>query len=142
MQPLELRRFNSPWEEKMNRSVRLFCSVAIAMAAPSIAGAQQATPFDGTYQGVSTTASSGGSACVPATPVPRPLTIRNGTAQFDAGMSGTTVFQGTVSPQGVLTMRDNLADRLDGKIDASGKATGSVHIGDRNCLLTAVWQKQ
>jgi len=126
----------------MNRSVRLFCAVAIAMAAPSIAGAQTTTAFDGTYQGVSTTASSGGSACVPSVPVPRPLTIRNGMAQFDAGMSGRTVFQGTVSPQGDLTMRDNLADRLDGKIDPSGRATGSVNIGDQNCVLTAVWQKQ
>jgi hypothetical protein len=112
------------------------------MAAPSIAGAQQTTTFDGTYQGVSTTANGGGSACVPSTPVPRPLTIRNGVAQFDAGMKGTTVFQGTVSPQGVLTMRDTLADLLDGKIDPSGRATGSVNIGDQNCVLTAVWQKQ
>jgi hypothetical protein len=126
----------------MDRSVRLFWPVAIALVAPSIAGAQQTTAFDGTYQGVSTKASSGGSACVPATPVPRPLTIRNGMARFDAGMSGTTVFQGAVSPQGDLTLRDNLADRLDGKIDANGRATGNVHIGDQNCLLTAVWQKQ
>jgi len=75
-------------------------------------------------------------------PVPRPLTIRNGVAQFDAGMKGATVFQGTVSPQGDLTMRDNLGDRLDGKIDPRGKATGKVNIGDQNCVLTGVWQKQ
>jgi len=39
-------------------------------------------------------------------------------------------------------MRDNLADRLDGNIDPSGKVTGSVNIGDQNCVISAVWQKQ
>jgi hypothetical protein len=126
----------------MNQAMWFVRVAAIAVAVPGIAGAQSTTPFDGIYQGVSTTANGGGSACAPSTPAPRPLTIRNGMAQFDAGMSGTTVFQGTVSPQGNLTMRDNLADRLDGKIDPSGKATGSVHIGDQNCVFTAVWQKQ
>jgi hypothetical protein len=122
--------------------MRLLLAVATAIALPSIAVAQSTTAFDGTYQGVSTTANSGGSACVPSTPVPRPLTIRNGAAQFDAGMSGTTVFEGTVSPQGELTMRDSLADKAIGTIDASGKATASVNIGDKNCVLTAIWQKQ
>lgn len=118
------------------------CAVVVAIAAPSLARSQTTTTFDGTYQGVLTTATSGGSACVPATPAPRPLTIQNGMARFDAGMSGTTVFQGTISPQGDLTMRDTLADRLDGKIDATGRATGRVQIGSRNCLFTGVWQKQ
>jgi hypothetical protein len=126
----------------MNRSIRVACVLSIAMTIPSIAGAQSTTAFDGIYQGVSTVANSGGSACVPSTPVPRPLTIRNGAVQFDAGMSGTTVFQGTVSPQGELTMRDTLADKAMGKIDPSGKATASVDIGDENCTITAVWQKQ
>jgi hypothetical protein len=126
----------------MNNPLRILCVVAVAVTIPSIAGAQSTTAFDGTYQGVSTTAASGGSACVPSTPVPRPLTIRNGAVQFDAGMSGTTVFEGTVSPQGELTMRDTLADKAIGNIDASGKATASVNIGDKNCVITAVWQKQ
>jgi hypothetical protein len=126
----------------MSTSFRILCVASIAMAIASNARSQSTTAFDGTYQGVSTTAASGGSACVPATPAPRPLTIRNGAARFEAGMSGATVFEGTVSPQGTLLMRDNRANRLDGKIDPSGKATGSVHIGDQNCLLTAVWQKQ
>lgn len=125
----------------MNRSI-CACAIAVAIAVPSIAAAQSSAAFDGTYQGVSTTANSGGSACVPAAPVPRPLTIQNGMARFDAGTSGTTVFQGTVSPQGDLSMRDTLTDRLDGKIDPSGRATGKVQIGDRNCVFTAVWQKQ
>jgi hypothetical protein len=62
--------------------------------------------------------------------------------EFDAGMHGTTVFHGTVSPQGDLTMRDTLADRATGKIDPNGKATASVNTGDQNCLITAVWKKQ
>jgi len=81
----------------MSKSLRVLYVASIAAAIPGIAGAQTTTAFDGTYQGVSTTAQSGGSACVPSTPVPRPLTIKNGTAQFDAGMSGRTVFEGTVS---------------------------------------------
>jgi hypothetical protein len=121
---------------------RILCVTSIAMTIPRIAGAQQAASFDGTYQGVSTTAASGGSACAPSTPVPRPLTIRNGMVEFDAGMHGTTVFHGAVSPQGDLTMRDTLADRATGKIDPTGKATASVNIGDQNCVITAVWQKQ
>jgi hypothetical protein len=125
----------------MNKPI---CAWAIgaAIAAPSLVNAQSTTAFDGTYQGVSTTAQSGGSACVPTAGVPRPLTIRNGVAQFDAGVSGATIFQGTVSPQGDLTMRDNLADRAEVKIDQTGRATASVQIGDRNCVLTSVWQKQ
>jgi hypothetical protein len=126
----------------MHKSYVLLFVASITTAISTTSWAQSTTAFDGTYQGVSTTANSGGSACVPSNPVPRPLTIRNGMARFEAGMSGATVFEGAVTPQGDLTMRDTLADRLDGKIDASGKATGSVNIGDRNCLFTAVWQKQ
>lgn len=126
----------------MNKSLCILCVASVAMAIQSSARPQSANAFDGTYQGVSTTAASGGSACVPSVPVPRPLTISNGAARFEAGMNGSTVFQGTVSAQGDLTMRDNLANRLNGKIDPSGKATGTVHIGEQNCVLTAIWQKK
>lgn len=129
-------------KKQMSRLRRPFCVIAITMAAPSIAWAQSTTAFDGTYQGVSITANSGGSACVASTPIPRPLTVQNGMARFDAGMNGTTLFQGTVSPQGILSLRDNLADRLDGNIDPRGRATGSVSLGARNCVLTATWQRQ
>jgi hypothetical protein len=70
------------------------------------------------------------------------LTIRNGVAQFDAGLQGATVFQGNVSAQGDLTMRDDLADQIIAKIEQNGKATGRVALGGANCVISAVWQKQ
>jgi hypothetical protein len=123
----------------MTYASRILCVAAMAMTVSTVAAAQAVTAFDGTYQGVSTTATSCGAP--PANPVPRPLTISNGVAQFDAGMQGTTVFQGNVTTTGDLTMRDSLADRLDGKIDPNGRITGNVNIGQNGCVLTGVWQK-
>jgi len=124
----------------MTNPSRIFCVVAIAMAVSSVASAQAVTAFDGTYQGVATIGTNCGAP--PATNVPRPLTISNGAAQFDAGMQGTTVFQGNVASTGELTMRDNLADKLEGKIDPNGRVTGNVIIGQNGCVVTGVWQKQ
>jgi hypothetical protein len=124
----------------MTNPSRIFCVVAIVMAVSSVASAQAITAFDGTYQGVSTIATSCGAP--PANPVPRPLAISNGAAQFDARMQGTTVFQGNVTCTGDLTMRDNLADKLEGKIDPNGRVTGNVIIGQNGCVVTGVWQKQ
>jgi hypothetical protein len=70
------------------------------------------------------------------------MTIGNGVGQFDAGREGTTVFQGNIDAQGNFTMRSSLAHRMDGNIDASGKATGKVDIGQKDCVVTAIWQKQ
>jgi hypothetical protein len=122
---------------------RLLCvaAAAIVIATPPIARAQSPTTFDGVYQGVSNTASGSGPNCGVFTPVPRPLTIRNGVAQFDGGLRGATGFQGSVTPQGNLTMKDNLADTVTGKVEPGGKATASIHLGESNCVLTAVWQK-
>ena len=125
----------------MNRSIWI-CAIAIVMAVPCVVDAQSATALDGVYQGVSNSATGGGPNCSVFNAVPRPLTIRNGVAQFDGGLKGATAFQGNVTPQGVLTMRDNLADRADGKIEPSGKATASIALGGGNCVLSAVWQKQ
>jgi hypothetical protein len=36
---------------------------------------------------------------------------------FEAGVQGTSVFQGNVTAQGDLTMRDNLADQIIAKIE-------------------------
>jgi len=122
---------------------KLLCTVAVALAVavPQIAQAQSPTAFDGTYQGVSNTASGSGPNCSVFTPVPRPLTIQNGVANFDAGLKGATAFQGNVTPQGAFTMKDNLVNTITGKIESGGKATASIHMGESNCVLTAVWQK-
>jgi hypothetical protein len=129
-------------EERMNKPFRLIL-VSIATVIPSVASGQTTTAFDSTYQGVSNTASAGGGPnCGSFAPVPRPLTISNGVARFEGGLKGTAIFQGNVSPQGYFTMRDNLANRIDGKVDPSGKATASITLGGANCTLSAVWQKQ
>jgi hypothetical protein len=128
----------------MTKSFRVLCIISLNVAAPSFAGAQSPTTFDGTYTGVSSTAGGGSTACNPFTPVPQPLTIRNGIAQFTGGFTdrGAVVFQGTVSAEGELTMRDSLADVLIGKIDPSGKATGSANVFGGSCFLSAVWEKR
>jgi hypothetical protein len=125
----------------MNKPLH-FILISVAMVIPSIASAQTATAFDGTYQGVSDTAAGGGPNCGSFAATPRPLIIRNGVAQFDGGLRGATVFEGNVSAQGDLTMRDNLADQINGKVDPSGKATARIALGGGNCVVTAVWQKQ
>ena len=90
----------------MKTSFRMIYAISIAMMVPGIAGAQSTTAFDGTYAGVS---NSGRGNCSPFVPVPRPLTVKNGVAQFEGGfVSGPTVaFSGSVSPQGDLKMQDN-----------------------------------
>jgi hypothetical protein len=122
------------------RLLRIF-AVAMAIAAPHVVQAQSPTTFDGTYQGVSNTASGSGPNCSVFSPVPRPLTIRNGVAQFNGGLKGTNAFQGSVTPQGTFTMKDNLANTITGRIETGGKATAGIHMGESNCVFTAVWQK-
>ena len=128
----------------MNKALCTCCVMSLTMAVPSIAVAQSNTAFDGTYAGVSNSANGTDSSCHPFAPTPRPLTIRNGIAQFTGGSfaSGDVVFDGRVSPEGNLRMWDMFAHNIIGKIDASGKATGSVNIGDTGCVLTAIWQRQ
>jgi hypothetical protein len=113
------------------------------MTVSGVAAAQVVTAFDGTYAGVSRDVWSSGPNCGVFAAALRPLTIRNGVAEFDAGLQGATVFKGNVSAQGDLTMRDNLSDQIIAKkIDQSGEATGSVALGGSNCVISAVWQKQ
>jgi len=128
----------------MNKAFCISCVMSLTMAVPSIAVAQSNTAFDGTYAGVSNSATGTYSSCHPFSPMPRPLTVRNGLAEFTGGSfaSGDVVFEGSVSPEGDLTMWDMFANNIIGKIDASGKATGSVRVGDTGCVLTAVWQRQ
>jgi len=115
------------------------------MAIPGLAAAQSPNAFDGTYAGVTNT---GDGFCSPLVPVPRPLTITSGVVQFQGGFQSrpTLNFQGSVSPQGALTMKDQESHIANGSIDATGKLTASIHAKDsardRDCILTAVWQKQ
>jgi hypothetical protein len=116
-------------------------AIWLTLMAPHIAQAQSPTAFDGTYLGVSNAASGSGPNCSVFAPVPRPLTIQNGVAKFDGGLKGATAFQGNVTPQGAFTMKDNLANTITGRIESGGKATAGIHMGESNCVLTAVWQK-
>ena len=124
----------------MTYASRILCVAAMAMTVSAVAAAQAVTAFDGTYQGVSTIATSCGAP--PASPVPGTLTISNGAAQFNAGMHGATVFKGNVAATGELTMRDDLTHLFEGKIDPRGRVTGNVLIGSNDCVITGVWQKQ
>ena len=129
----------------MSKQLRALCFVSVAMAIPGLAAAQSPNAFDGTYAGVTNT---GDGFCSPLVPVPRPLTITNGVVQFQGGFQSrpTLNFQGSVSPQGGLTMKDQESHIANGSIDATGKLTASIHATDsardRQCTLTAVWQKQ
>jgi hypothetical protein len=58
-------------------------AMTITLAVSALA--QGVTTFDGTYNGVLESASGGGRGCVPPTPVPRTLTIKNGVVQWAAG---------------------------------------------------------
>jgi len=128
----------------MNKVFHTFFVVLLTTACPSIVAAQSNTAFDGTYAGVSNTATGTGSGCNPLKPLPEPLTVRNSIARFTGGAfaDGEVAFEGTVSPQGDLSMWDMFAHNINGKIEPTGKATGSVGVGDTGCVLTAVWQKQ
>jgi hypothetical protein len=110
--------------------------MAAALAMPISAHAQAVTTYDGTYNGVSIT----GTGCTPPVLIPRPLTINNGTAQFAGGLTGTLVFQGSVTPQGSLTMRSSTASVVTGRIDPAGKVTAGT--GGVGCTMMYVWQKK
>ena len=111
--------------------------VLIVRTAATAALAQSATSFDGTYGGVSATATYG---CTPPTPVPRPLTVKNGAVQFPASPNGDLFFQGIVTSQGALLLRSTTGTILSAKVDASGKITGRFGVG--NCDIALIWQKQ
>ena len=72
----------------MTYASRILCVAAIAMTVSGVAAAQALTAFDGTYAGVSRNVSGSGPNCGVFAPELRPLTVRNGTAQFEAGLKG------------------------------------------------------
>jgi hypothetical protein len=103
-------------------------AAAIMIATSGIAEAQAVTKYDGTYNGVSNTTNGGGRSCLPTIPVPRPLTIRNGTVQWGV----RTPFQGDVTADGWVHARGSNGVTYVGKIDGSGKITlGSSAPGPR-----------
>jgi hypothetical protein len=121
----------------------IFSFALIGGPIPS-AHAQAVTTFDGTYIGVSMTASPAGalgvSCHVPPNARGRPLTISGGVARHDGGFTGDLHYQGTVTASGSLMLRDGMAHIIAAQIDPSGKITGSG--GGSSCVITNVWQKR
>jgi hypothetical protein len=124
----------------MRTLARASCAlIVLAAALPMLAQAQTTTAFDGTYRGISRQlegASFGGStrAC-PAGGMLAPLRIVNGAAR--AG-SAELPMEGSVTPQGVLTMR-SARGTFQGSIDGQGRASGRLTAG---CSYQLVWQRQ
>jgi hypothetical protein len=114
---------------------------AFAWATPVAAQAPAAatTAFDGKYVGVSRESSKAGSnpgaKCLPSG-VPAPVTIRNGAI----GRPGSGGWQGTVSPQGGVTMHNANSLRIEGQIDPQGTLTAKY--SGPACIMTFVWRKQ
>jgi hypothetical protein len=122
------------------RKRALLTIAAFAWALP--AGAQvpaATTTFDGKYVGVSRESSKTpafpGAKC-PPNGIPGPLTVRNGVI----GTPGTAGWEGTVSPQGGLTVRNESAMRMDGQIDPQGNARAQY--SGAGCIITYVWRKR
>jgi hypothetical protein len=111
---------------------------AMAITAPVGAWAQAAAGFDGTYGGVSLTASGSGHSCAASSPVPGPLTISGGSAKTAQGQA---VFQGTVNAQGALNLHSALGTVMTGKIDQSGNATAGLTTG-HDCTYSFAWRKR
>jgi hypothetical protein len=102
------------------------------------------TGFDGTYAGVSRTLEGvmgrtmrGDQTrfCPPSGSGAPSLTIANGNARTRWGSPA----EGSVTPQGVLVMRNQNGLRFDGQIDGKGAATGRW---TGSCSYQVVWQKK
>jgi hypothetical protein len=120
---------------------KVFLTIVLAAAAPPLAAQTPAptTAFDGTYAGVSREVSKNPSAprakCPPSGAL-APLTIKNGVVVA----SGSAAWEGTVSPQGVLLMRNDRSVRVDGQIDPQGTITAQY--SGTGCMTKFVWQKK
>jgi len=118
----------------------LITIAASALAMPVFAQTPApTTAFDGTYAGISREVSKSPSAprakCPPSG-APAPLTIKNGVVV----PSGPAGWEGTVSPQGVLIMRNERSVRVDGQIDPQG--TIRAQYAGTGCITNFAWQKQ
>jgi hypothetical protein len=87
-------------------------------------------PFDGDYIGVSR--ESSGIGCPPSA-VPGTVIIRDGVALRQ--------WQGTVSPQGILSLRTLYGTQVDGRIDSQGNMRGQGTSAS-GCTNIWVWRKQ
>jgi hypothetical protein len=122
------------------RAKALFSIAALTLATPVAAqNPAPTTAFDGTYAGISREVSKNPSAprakCPPSGAL-APLTIKNGVVVA----SGSAAWEGTVSPQGVLLMRNERSVRVDGQIDPQGKITAQY--SGTGCMTKFVWQKK
>jgi hypothetical protein len=117
---------------------------AVALPAAAQTPVPTTTAFDGTYLGVSRTLEgamgrtmTGGQMrfCPPSGNGAPSLTIANGNATTKWGSPA----EGSVTPQGVLVMRNQSGLRFDGQIDGKGTATGRW---TGNCSYQVVWQKK
>ena len=119
---------------------RIPLTVAVCMSATPVfaqAPAATTTAFDGTYLGVSRTLedtldASGATRFCRGGP-PGTLKIVNGVAWRDDRAAGS------VSPQGVLSMRTAGRNHIDGQIDGHGTITARL---TSYCNWRLVWQKQ
>jgi hypothetical protein len=112
------------------------CALAIPAAAQTPA---PTTAFDGTYAGVSQTTKQTGKASrqhCPSNGVPAPLTIGNGVV----GTPSSGGWEGAVSQQGALVIRDSSSARVEGQIDRQGTITGRFKTS--GCHVDYVWRKQ
>jgi hypothetical protein len=115
------------------------------------------TAFDGQYVGVlieppsrrdeESNGARNRPRCNVLTGVPDPLTITNGVVRSISPRidqaSGSAVqgsWEGTVSPQGAVVMRDGLSHRADGQIDSQG--TLRAQYSGVFCAAALVWRKQ
>jgi hypothetical protein len=111
-------------------------------------------PFDGDYRGVSREVSDSGSndhrGYLHALTPPRSLTITNGVVVTP----GAQWWEGNVSPQGAVVLRNPKFTRVDAQIDPQGTIRG-VYSGEippdllaqiggdgTNCIVKFVWQKE
>ena len=113
----------------------------LTCALPPGAVAQQGSPpttmYDGAYVGsfVQITNPGGTTAQCPKYNVAPALTIRNGTARF-AALDLT--FQGSVTPQGQLSMRSEGGQTFEGQFYPNDVLKGRV---TGRCVYDATWEK-
>jgi hypothetical protein len=119
----------------------MLLTIALSAVAPPLAAQTLAptTAFDGTYAGISREVSKSPSAprakCPPSGAL-APLTIKNGVVVS----SGPAAWEGSVSPDGVLTLRQERLVRVDGRIDAQG--TIRAQYAGTGCITDFVWKKK